>query len=283
MSEEASTNQLIIGLPGVGKTTFIAAFWHVVESGEVPQSLQLEYLHGKTDYLNEIRKLWVSGQHIGRTSQNAEQVVAMRLITADGKESTELIMPDMSGESFEQQWEERRWTREYDDIARKATGILLFVHPYKIKPVARIADVVVPKDNEQDQDEQIIASVPWTPKAVPTQVRLVELLQFLSYDPHSFRIRRISLIVSAWDLVDDYKDPESWLAKELPFLYQYLKANSDFINYRAYGVSAQGGDLDNEANRLLKYHKPSDRIVIVGQNCQPHDITAPIKWLMGRD
>jgi stage III sporulation protein SpoIIIAA len=60
MNASSASNQLIIGLPETGKTTFLAALWHVVTSEEVNESLRLERLHGDSKYLNEISAKWAS-------------------------------------------------------------------------------------------------------------------------------------------------------------------------------------------------------------------------------
>ena len=38
--------QLVVGLPGSGKTTFLAALWYLVVWGEVATALRLDRLHG---------------------------------------------------------------------------------------------------------------------------------------------------------------------------------------------------------------------------------------------
>ena len=42
----------IIGMPSSGKTTFLAALWHLITSGELDPSLTLERLEGDYYYLN---------------------------------------------------------------------------------------------------------------------------------------------------------------------------------------------------------------------------------------
>ena len=46
MSEIVPIHQLVVGLPGSGKTTFLAALWHALESAEVSLALQLTEVHG---------------------------------------------------------------------------------------------------------------------------------------------------------------------------------------------------------------------------------------------
>lgn len=294
MIASSTSNQLIIGLPETGKTTFLAALWHVVTSEEVDESLRLERLHGDSKYLNDIRDKWASSLPIGRTIQESEELkISMLLKTPDGSATTEITFPDMSGEAFRHLWEERSWEKRYDDVARGASGALLFIHPSTVTPPGRIAEIIVPEDATADEEEQMPneetetegseADVPqpWHAKDSPTQVKIVELIQFLTYDQSSYNLKRLAVIISAWDVVDKDNSPPQWLAERLPLLHQFLESNKDQLEYRLYGLSAQGGDIESEAERLRRPIKQSERIDIVGEECPKHDITAPVKWVMG--
>jgi GTPase SAR1 family protein len=292
LAPSASYKQLIIGLPEAGKTTFLAALWHVVVSKEVPGSLRLLKLEGDRKHLNKIRRAWLEFRKVGRTVPGTEQLVSMKLGLPDGGESTELVFPDMSGESFRQQWVNRKWTKEYDELVRESNGILLFVHSRKVVGPDRIdpdvEEAVSALGDEADMEDEAAAVddedlLPeWDPKKSPTGVQLVELIQFIEQQPHLGNIRRVAVIVSAWDMaMKSYKSPEEWLSKRLPLLDQYLKANYERFPSRIYGISAQGAPLDGDLTRLKQYEHQSERIIIVGEECAPHDITAPVKWVMG--
>ena len=281
--------QLLVGLPKVGKTTFLAALWHVVDSEEVPGSLRLEKLHGEREHLNKIRNAWLRCQEIGRTIIGSEQLVSMQLTDQEQNKITEVFFPDMFGESFRLQWTDRIWSEEYDQLVREAGGILLFVHPRQIvEPIridtaAKIAAEVETEKNQtaSNQDKPQDKPTPWDAERAPTQVQLVELLQFLPERVTTPFPLRVAVIISAWDLVShEENSPEEWLTARLPLLDQFLKANPEIFERRIYGVSAQGGDL-TDANGLLEKQISSQRIVIVGDNCHnQNDLTEPVKWLM---
>lgn len=290
--------QLVIGLPRTGKTSFIAALGHVVESGEIPESLQLVEMGNIRDHINATSKDWLGYREVSRTNLNTEKIVIMKLRTPDSKEVTELLFPDMAGESFERQWRDREWTKEYDDLAREASGILLFVHPDKIMEPLGISSVTEleskisegndPPNVDKSGDISVKTAEPepepWSFDLVPTGVQLVELLQFFTTQPHIYPLSRIAVIISAWDKVSDvYTDPNKWLSASIPLLDQFLQARRKHLPFRVYGLSALGGDIDNEEQRahMQNHNQPSERITIVGEDCIPHDITAPIKWLMG--
>jgi hypothetical protein len=283
MSGVSSRNQLIVGLPETGKTTFLAALWHVVTSEEIPGTLRLAHLYGSVEYLNEISGKWISSLPLGRTIQGAEELnIKMRLKTSEGEEATELVFPDMSGEAYRHLWDDRQWESHYDGIARAATGALLFIHPDKVEHPARIAELAIPAENGKPiEDGSNHRAADWHANHAGTAVKLVELLQFFTEESGSYRIERLSIVISAWDLVRENLTPEEWLAKRLPLLGQYLRANQEKLAYRIYGLSAQGGDIAIEADRLRGLLKQSERIEIIGEDCRDHDITAPVKWAAG--
>lgn len=53
----------------------------------------------------------------------------------------EAVFPDLSGESFQGAWEERHWTKEYNQLIADAGRVLLFVHPGTLKEPYTIAEM----------------------------------------------------------------------------------------------------------------------------------------------
>jgi hypothetical protein len=278
---------LVVGLPGAGKTTFLAALWHLVVSAEVPTKLELVRLRGNREHLNRIATDWLSCRPVERTPVASETVVSMELAGADGA-SAEVFFPDMSGELFNFQWKSRKCSTTYYELAREAAGVLLFVHPHAVTEPVRIDEVapLVDAVNEGHGpgEGREPPPPPWDPDAAPTQVKLVELLQVLARPPFERRRRRVALVVSAWDLVAGRGDaPAGWVAARLPLLDQYLRRNPERYAVGVYGVSAQGGDLGRDGDRLLGERRPAHRVVVVGDGSPPHDLTAPVAWAMARD
>ena len=125
-------NLLAIGLPEAGKTTFLAALWHVTEREEVPGSLRLEEISENAKHLNSIKNDWLSFTKVVRTVPGLEQSATLWLRDEAGTLG-EIVFPDLSGESFQGAWEERHWTKEYDELVASAGALLLFVHPGTLK------------------------------------------------------------------------------------------------------------------------------------------------------
>jgi hypothetical protein len=291
-----------IGLPEAGKTTFLAAVWHVTESEEVKGSLRLEKVSDEATHLNNIRTEWLSFKPVTRTVQGQEQPVSLWFRNEQAVIG-EVSFPDLSGEEFRQAWKERHWPTDYDQIIRSANGLLLFIHPNGVKEpmsiadVQRLADAACPEDVEPDDNKAIVrdsekvveATEEWDALKAPTQVQLVELLQFVRQRTKIEFPIRLAVIISAWDIVkkehgDKYSGEygaQDWLKDRLPYLDQYFRSNPEFLVVRIYGVSAQGGDLNADRAALKGFENASERILIEGSDCAPHDISEPIGWCLG--
>ena len=291
-----------VGLPETGKTTFLAALWHVTESEDIQGSLRLEKISDEAKHLNNIRNEWLSLQRVTRTIPGQEQSVSLWLRDEKG-EIGEIAFPDLSGEEFQQAWKGRRWPRSYDELIAGARGLLLFIHPDTVKePISiadlqKLADAAFPEDAASDANEAILRdsdktvepTEEWDAEKAPTQVQLVELLQFVHESSKSDFPIRLAVVISAWDVVaDKYGDryagesgAERWLRDRLPYLDQFFRANAEFLIVRIYGVSAQGGDLSADREALQRFERTSERILTEGPDCIPHDISEPIRWCLG--
>lgn len=273
----------ILGLPRSGKTTFLAALWHLLDAGEVDTKLVLDRLVGDHEHLNGIVEAWRRCEEVPRTPRTSETNVSIHVHEPATGRRIVLEFPDLSGESFEDQFASRSCKPDYVQGFAREGGILLFVNAdrpldgmtqHDLRP-AITGDAEPPTDGAEQE---------WSPKLVPEQVRLVDLLQFLQRPPFVRRRRRLALGVSAWDVIADRKpSPEDWLARELPFLNQFLRHNPESFDFRAYGISAQGGDVTGERRSELARQTPSRRVRCVGLNADPHDLTAPLVWLCGGD
>lgn len=317
---------LMVGLPSTGKSTFLAALWHVVESEEIADSLQADHLQPDREYVNRIRDAWLACEQVPRTS--TENTATMVLREPESDATVEVIFPDLSGETFRAHWSSREWTTEFAEMVSETASIMLFLHPQEVlepTPIQDAAELVKTLEEQGDaewtsvQDPAALVEAlaeegdaeplkadrspelaepkpaeptesEWDIEQAPTQVKNVELLQFL--DCHLARRRPLPLaiMISAWDLVEkldvelvaDAITPGSWLAARLPQLDQYVRANPESFKVSIFGVSAQGGDLESpdDVARLKAEVRPSKRIRVIGDNTSSHDVTLPIKWLL---
>jgi len=271
----------IIGLPRSGKTTFLAALWHLIDAGEVTTKFVLDRLVGDYTYLNRIVEAWRRCEEVPRTSMAAETKVTIYVHEPASGHKIALGFPDLSGESFKQQFAARTCTPDYVEGFAGTGGILLFVTADRPSDGITLTDIG-PVLAGADEPTEPRAEKEWTADVVPEQVCLVDLLQFLLRLPFVRRQRRLAVVVSAWDVVLDPKPlPEQWLARELPFLHQFLANNPDSFDVRVYGVSAQGGNVMGGQRTALLRTTPSQRITCDGPSADPHDLTAPLLWLSG--
>jgi hypothetical protein len=282
---------LVIGLPESGKTTFIAAFWHVVESEEVPSALRVKQLTGDRAYLNRLREAWLRCEPVGKTLPADETVVRMLLEDRASLGTSELLLPDIAGETFHDQWINRRWTKGFDELVLAADGALVFVHPNEINEPIRIETVNAHVDGiRQTRDDGVAPPVGaqtvgeptptiWDAASAPTQVQLVDLLQFLIWR-RAGRALNLAVVVSAWDLVRSAEQsPRDWCAARLPLLGQFLASNPKCMQAAHYGISAQGGELPKDAERLRALTHASERLEVVDDLSTSHDVTLPVQRL----
>lgn len=279
---------VIIGLPASGKTTFLAALWHLISARDEPTALQFDTLgSGSMAHLNEIAKRWRNAQVQDRTSVGGHRVVSMNLKNAAGA-PVRVIFPDVAGEAFRRMWEERDCTPEVAEILRTG-GVLLFIHSDTIRPPKWVVDEIA-LSREAGLPMPAGQEVAWHPRLAPTQVQLVDLLQLLRVQPLDIGRRRLAIMLSAWDKASgEGLSPQAYLERKLPMLAQYLRRGSDGWAWRVYGLSAQGGDYDAiepgapqhpQAEALRKLDRPSTRIQLVAANTETHDLTEPLAWLM---
>lgn len=289
---------LVIGLPESGKSTFIAALWEVVRAFVIPGAMHFEGLDGDDDYVNQIHTSWVQGEPLERTKVKRSIPVRIKLSnTNPDKELVELVLPDLDGELLKRQWTKREWSTDYEANLQDATGLLLFLSARNVRegtlldptheqlaqliPTRQAAvELSIPKSEEH--------ALPFDAEKVPTQTMLVELLQFiLRWMPESRRMR-LAVIISAWDIAEKGNPelkPDDWLKrKPTALLSQFLRANPESFDYRVFGISAQGGELDDPEmkTRLKREPYPANRIKVVDNEYVGHDVTLPIQWLMER-
>jgi hypothetical protein len=292
----AGSRLLLLGLRGSGKTSYLAALWHLIEAGDIASSLKAAVLQPNREYLNRIRDSWLKFQEVGRTSLRAQETISLLLQDTTTGNSVDITIPDLSGESLRLQWAMRKATTLYTQFAQEACGLLLFIHPDTVRKIPLIPPA---KDKESDvagksgspvssPDQESTARAQevklWSPELTPTQVQLVELLQFANWLRPANRTFRVAVVVSAWDMVQDQIPPVSWVEHRLPLLFQYLVANAEVVPFYIYGVSALGGNLTNDLARLQKEMVPANRIKVVDQNLKSHhDLTTPLRFLLALD
>jgi len=284
----AERSVVIIGLPASGKTTFLAALWHLVTARDVETTLRFGGLRaGDASHLNAIAARWRDAKVQDRTAVSGNRLVSMNLLNSDGV-PVRVTFPDVPGEAYRRMWEDRDCQVEIAEVLQ-AGGVLLFIHADTIQTPKWIVDEVAlsKRLGLEVPDGEV---VPWHPRLSPTQVQIVDLLQLLRTPPLDVGPRRLAVMLSAWDKADgEGLSPAAYLEAKLPLLAQYLGRRADLWTSRVYGLSAQGGDYDpveEHADRLpaaedlRNLDRASMRIRLVGIDSKTHDLTEPLAWLM---
>lgn len=280
---------VVLGLPESGKTTYLAALWHLLQARKVESKLKaLRLRAGEAQHLNEIAKRWVAARKQERTSHDKNRTVAMELKSVAGDEFV-LAFPDVAGEAFARFWEKRECDADVLG-SLSARGVLLFIHatninlPNWIADEAKLSKLLGIKRKAGEP-------VRWDARFAPTQVQLVDLLRCLQEPPLGIGRRKLAIALSAWDLAErDQKTPEKYLEMHLPLLHQYLHYGLDpSWAVKVYGISAQGAEYDGDgkderpssgAKSMRDMEVPSERIKVVVGELSSHDLTEPLFWLL---
>lgn len=278
----------IVGLPSSGKTTFLAALWHMIREPGADTALSLDGLsQGNYEHLNALAKRWRSGSIQQRTQLSGARAVTMRLKDAAGLKAA-VSFPDLPGEDFSRMWERRELDKGMLETLL-APSLVLMVNGDTIKIPDWIVDwkAIYEKMGVEPAE---MGLVEWAPNLAPTQVKVVDLLQMLMSGDLNIGERRLALLVSAWDKIEEEGlTPAEILKSKLPLLSQYLQSARDPWTWQVWGLSAQGGEYEDpdkgenfvETERLRELERASDRIKVVDGANITSDITKPLKWLIG--
>jgi len=277
---------VVMGLPESGKTTFLAALWHLVTEREIDTKLKFVTLRaGEVRHLNAIADIWRNAKKQERTGVDDGRIVSMTLQLESGQQVI-VTFPDLAGESFLEMWERRECDVVVADML-KSTGVLLFVHADKITEPQWVIDEKL-ESEEAGLERGGDPIQAWDPRNSPTQVQLTDLLQTLQAEPLDVGARRLAVILSAWDKVEaEMLSPQDYLASKLPLLAQYLRNGLGAgWQVRIYGVSAQGGDYEDkvakgDAERLRDMSVPSHRVRVIDGDSESRDLTEPLGWVLG--
>lgn len=289
----------IMGLPNAGKTTFLAALWYAVSNDENAVQLNLSHIEGNISYLAKLSQQWLECQPLDRT-KSGEEIKKLTIFLKDKKENYSLQFPDLSGETFQNWYSHRKIEKSLAKQVKEADSILFFINvkdivgPVLINEANQYVDIErkessSSKGNNKEHDPTIEGNLDsqnfiYKRKNIehdPVSVQIVELLQFVSILKLSQSVK-LGIVFSAWDLLEGNSiRPEDYAKQELVLLWQFLTTNRNSFEVSYWGISAQGGTIE-EKDKLLSYDCPYERIQIVDNNMKiSHDITSVVYKLIG--
>lgn len=271
----------IMGLPSAGKTTFLAALSHSIQQPN-KTVLHLKRYIGNQQYLTRLNETWSGLEEVSRTSVDNEETNLTVLLEDIANEIYQISFPDLSGESFQKQYRDREISKVVAEKIIESDGILLFINPLVTTEPILISNIKSELRNEEMDSEILHNRNPLNDD--PTEVQLVELLQFVE-ELRDGKSCNIGVIISAWDIQDESLciTPEEYVKEHLPLLWQYIYSNTLLWRCTYFGVSAQGGMLDNDNNRkkLANIEEPIDRILVVDNYSNKYnDITLPLYQIL---
>ena len=88
-----STNLLFVGLPQSGKTTYLAALWHVLEDQSSTTRLKRKQNSVDRTYLNQIAEAWRACTPVPRTALQSDDTTVALHLEGDGFGEFTLTVP----------------------------------------------------------------------------------------------------------------------------------------------------------------------------------------------
>lgn len=293
----SSDEQLMMaGLPASGKTTFLALLSLALFNGRTSK-IKLAHYQDDRDFLNMIARRLERCEKAVHTEVGEDRQFALSLLIGERQEEATLRIPDLSGETWKDASLSRHWPETVDALASASSGLVLLVHTRGLDGSAEIGlvDEVVERSGFLDDASATTTPPPETDVAEPAadsanmanaarhkpppQVQVVDFLQLIS-EQRGSRPAYVSIVFSAWDKVDPGTAPSVFLERNMPLVAQYLSTNAEWLKFRCFGLSAQGGDFETAKDALLE-EDPVARAIVKdpeGSNAAVEDI---VLWALG--
>lgn len=279
-----SRSVVLLGGPDSGKTNYVGRVWPALDARQgrlqiVRQPDDITFVLEVTDHLN-------SGNFAPRSEYaDARRDFEVVVAEADGGDETTIVIPDISGELWLNAVQHSEISSDWIDELRRSDGALLFVRvgsDQDVRPLDWVSSrKMMAKLGNGDEP------------GLATQVMLCELLRFLEVSlvdrPDGSR-PRVSIVVSAWDMVDVgtfANGPKAYLEHEYPLLAGRLD-DIERLDLRVFGLSIVGGDLkaDQDCRDAVQESGLDGRGWVAVQDLEGKwerdgDLTLPIAWVIG--
>jgi len=261
-----------MGAPNAGKSTYLAALWHSINQKDAHTKLTLKEMEYNSQYLFGLSQKWLEVEKLGRTVIGQEMPL-MSVVLTSGTNEVKLEFPDLFGETFDNIYESRQLPYDIYNQIVNADAILYFINVENIRGAEIISNLPFSlRDGKEEAD--FIEREP--AEHDPTQVQVIDLLQIIR-DIKKPQIN-LGLILSAWDVIDNMEkvNPREYLKDNMNMLWQFIESNKNVFQTRIWGVSAQGGKIE-DFERLLLIDDPIKRIKVINEEMLiTNDITAII-------
>jgi hypothetical protein len=316
----------LLGARSSGKSTWLAMLYDGLARGEVRRFRRAAKQPGDRKAWEQLVTAVREGRYASRTPDVGAFPQLHLEVTGGWREDTRVMLEasDYLGEELERNFSrsDHAWTDAWERRAN-ADAFILVVRPTHIDELPQIpapteeemrkVRALFPgrlfEMTEQSENESLIPtdiSPQFLPPAAPrseaprgtppTLLMLVEMLQMIrsrrgwaiGERPENVRV---AVVLSAWDAVQSSvarSGPDRYLREKLPLLYDFVWSNFDPSNFRAFGLSATGGDLDDERFRRAFTSRTEALSSVVwtasGDDCRyDDDLSLPFAWAMAGD
>jgi hypothetical protein len=260
---------IMLGLPESGKSTYLGALYHLLRQPGTDR-LRLARVPEEREYLLELERRWLALTPLERSRHHGARAVEIPILAEDQTELT-LAIPDVVGEAYLDAWLHGGWVDGLEDWLSRATGLLLFIRADAVREATLIT--------VETQSGAIAKSDRWDPNSTPTQGILCDLLEQVAA-ARADVLPPIAVVISAWDeAAAQGLAPRAWMNWRTPLLGQWLRANESDTPFEVFGISAQGGNLHDEAVRKSLASHIEDRPL--PENGSP--LNAPLEWLLSNN
>lgn len=274
---------VLVGGPDSGKTNYVGRLWLALDARKgalvaARQPDDIGYVLDTADHL-------LQGQFAPRTEHAERRDFEVVVARPEGEDETRVLIPDIKGELWRKAVLNSEIEPAWMDHLEASDGALLFVRvqsDQNIRPLDWVTSRRLLKVLAQDEERS----------SLPTQVLLCELLRFLELTlarrPDG-ELPRVSIVVTAWDLVDAgvaAAGPVAYLAKEYPLLAGRLK-DCEGLAIKVFGLSVVGGDLAADPayrEAFLEAGIHENGWVVTessGVWQRDADLTLPVSWVVG--
>lgn len=263
----------LIGLHDSGKSTALAALWFSVTE----RSDECEWYLATTDRPEQdepwvtLRDHWLRGAKPDRTQHLATPATLELQLTKNGSsEKVTLTVPDIAGEDYEKLYEAGKFPERHADILNAADHLVLFVrvddydHPVRLEPPERVE---ASASGEDSADEHA-----FNPSKMYSVAKIVSVLRGVN---ELCNPDRLTIVLTAWDLVAEPVSPDDLLRERFPLLDQFLRTN--YTELRILGLTAQGYNYEDSSSRGSIQLDDIRRIRVVEES-EHHDITRVFSW-----
>lgn len=276
---------ILIGGPDSGKTNYVGRLWPALDAKKgrlvaAAQPREIGFVLDTAEHLFQ--------GHFAPRSEHVDDRRDFEVVVrpAAGGDETSIIVPDISGELWRNAVLESEISADWMEELRHADGALLFVRigsDLDVRPLDWVTSRKLLAKLGQDEDRT----------KLPTQVMLCELVRYLELTlanrPDGTK-PRLSIVVSAWDRVDQVtfaRGPIAYLATEYPLFAGRIK-DCTALDVQVFGLSVVGGDLKDDAafrDQFLESGLDEHGWVAIqepdsGIWSEQPDITLPVAWLV---